>query len=278
MAEQFDDTGMVTVKQHEVVKNPVYERFQLIPFDDIKMPRSPLYRVRGLLPEQGTGIVWGAYAEFKSFWLFDLSMHVALGWDYRGRPVKQGPVVHCYFEAQDNFAKRKEAFVQAHMKDEELSVPFYLQVITLDLINDHQLLISDIRSQCPNPAVVNFDTMARSLVGDENSTLNMGEYFRAADAIRQAFKCTVIIVHHSGYQKKHPRGSTALPSNSDFEIKIEKAPDQLVIATIEKLKDEKAGDQIFSVWQQIKIGEEEDGCPITSCVLRETDFTKPSKS
>lgn len=59
-------------------------KFQLIPFDKITMSTSSLYRVKGLLPEQGTGSIWGAYGEFKSFWLYDLCMHVAQGWTYRG--------------------------------------------------------------------------------------------------------------------------------------------------------------------------------------------------
>jgi len=246
-------------------------KYRLIPFDKIAMSTSSLYRVKGLLPEQGTGVIWGAYGAFKSFWLTDASLHVALDWRYRGRAVKQGPVVYCSFEGEDGFAKRKEAFVQAHMKEEQGPVPFYLQPLTLDLINENQQLIDDIGAQCPNPAIVNFDTMARSLSGDESSNKDVGEYFRAADAIRQAFKCTVPIVHHSGYDKTHSRGATVLPSNADFEIKIEVGHPNRVTATVIKQKDGPSGHKIYSRWEEVKIGIDDEGDPITSCVLYEAD-------
>lgn len=161
------------------------------------------------------------------------------------------------------------------MSTEHAPVPFFLQPLGMDLIKEHQQLIDDIGAQCPNPAIVNFDTMARSLVGDENSNRDVGEYFRAADAIREAFKCTVPIVHHSGYDKSHSRGATVLPSNADFEIKIESGPNNLVTATAIKQKDGPAGHKIYSRWEEIEIGEDSDGDAITSLVLYEADASAP---
>ena len=267
-ASNFGQLVELKAAEHEALQKI---RFRLIPFEEIKAPTTTNYRVKGLFPEQGTGVIWGAYGAFKSFWLADASLHVALDWQYRGLAVKQGPVVYCSFEGEDGFAKRKEAFVQAHMKEERGPVPFFLQPLTLDLIKEKQQLIDDIGAQCPNPAIVNFDTMARSLCGDESSNKDVGEYFRAADAIRQAFKCTVPIVHHSGYDKTHSRGATVLPSNADFEIKIESEHPNRVTATVIKQKDGPSGHKIYSQWEEVKIGLDDEGDPITSCVLYEAD-------
>jgi hypothetical protein len=65
-----------------------------------------------LIPLPGLTVIWGPPKCGKSFWTFDLSMHVALKWDYRGRRVHGGPVVYCCFEGQTGMQARVEAFRQ----------------------------------------------------------------------------------------------------------------------------------------------------------------------
>jgi hypothetical protein len=69
-------------------------RFRLVAFDDVLMSTTSFYLVKGLIPREGLVIVWGAPKCGKSFWTFDLLMHVACGWDYRGVRVKGGSVVY----------------------------------------------------------------------------------------------------------------------------------------------------------------------------------------
>ena len=74
---------------------------KIIPFDEIRLNESYRpYLVRGLIPKEGLTVVWGPPKSGKSFAVFDLCMHVALGWEYRGRRVQQGSVVYCSFEGQ----------------------------------------------------------------------------------------------------------------------------------------------------------------------------------
>ena len=63
-------------------------------------------------------------------------MHVALGWDYRGRRVQQEVVVYCAFEGQSGIKKRVEAFRLRHLAEDAKGAPFYLQPGILDLIKD----------------------------------------------------------------------------------------------------------------------------------------------
>ena len=53
-------------------------RFKLIPFADLKSTTTPSYLVKGLIPRVGMALVWGPPKCGKSFWVFDLVMHVAL--------------------------------------------------------------------------------------------------------------------------------------------------------------------------------------------------------
>src|SRR5437868_2260889 len=70
-------------------------RFKLVPFKDLKPDPKELYRVKGIIPHVGVAMIWGPSKCGKSFWTFDISMHVALGWMYRDHRVQQGPVVYC---------------------------------------------------------------------------------------------------------------------------------------------------------------------------------------
>ena len=72
--------------------------FQLIPFRDLLLGTTRNYVVKGIIPRTGIVLVWGPPKCGKSFWTFDLMMHVALDWMYRGHRVMHGEVVYCAFE------------------------------------------------------------------------------------------------------------------------------------------------------------------------------------
>src|SRR5262245_19639557 len=74
------------------------QRIKLVPFDEIKLGTEPRYLVKGIIPRDGLVVIWGPPKCGKSFWMFTVAMHVALGWQYRERRVQQGPVVYCAFE------------------------------------------------------------------------------------------------------------------------------------------------------------------------------------
>ena len=94
------------------------QKFSLIPFHEIKLDTASAYLVKGLIPRTGLTVIWGPPKCGKSFWAFDVSMHIALGWEYHGRRVKQGAVVYCALEGAEGFRARIEAFRQARMAEE----------------------------------------------------------------------------------------------------------------------------------------------------------------
>src|SRR5438067_3722679 len=69
-------------------------RFKLVPFDRITLETTRAYIVKGIIPREGLVVVWGPPKCGKSFWVFDLVMHAALDWPYRGRRVQAGPIVY----------------------------------------------------------------------------------------------------------------------------------------------------------------------------------------
>ena len=251
-------------------------RFRLIPFDEIKLGRESRYLVKGIIPRIGLIIVWGPPKCGKSFWMFDVAMHVALGWQYRDRRVQHGAVIYCAFEGQKGLEARVEAFRQTFPIESENPVPFYLQPLTLDLVADHVALIADIKRQLEitAPALVVLDTLNRSLRGSENNSKDMAAYIAAADAIRQTFDCAVAIVHHCGIDGTRPRGSTALSGAAEAQLSVRRDASDAIIVEVEFLKDGAAGDIIASCLEPVDVGKDVDGETISSCVIKPADVPK----
>lgn len=244
------------------------QRFRLIPFVELQPGHVSVYLVKGLIPRVGLVVVWGPPKCGKSFWTFDLVMHVAMGWEYRSHRVAPGSVVYCAFEGADGFRARAEAFRRQHAIVE---APFYLVPTVMDLIADHRLLIAAIRAQVATPAVVVLDTLNRSLVGSESNDEDMGKYVRAADAIREAFGCVVIIVHHCGVDGSRPRGHTSLTGACDAQLAVKRDEANNIIVTVEHMKDGLEGEVLRSRLELVQLGVDDDGDPITSCVIRELE-------
>jgi hypothetical protein len=217
-------------------------RFVLIRFADFTPLEGDDYCVKDLLPRNGLAVFWGKPKSGKSFFVFDLLMHVALGWDYRGHRVKQGPVIYVCLEGARAFRKRREAFRQAKLKNGE-DPPLYFIVNPLSLAADRKVLIEDIRRQLDpdTPAVVCIDTLNRSLEGSESSDKDMASYIKAADAIRDAFDCLVVIVHHCGYDGERPRGHSSLMGALDVQIAVSRDTEENVVAELELAKDGQIG-------------------------------------
>jgi AAA domain len=247
-------------------------RFQLVPFDQLRPGKEPVYLVKVIIPRSGIAVIWGPPKCGKSFWLFDMLLHVALGWPYRGRRVLQGPVVYCAFEGADGYRGRAEAFRMRFLAEHTGPVPLYLVAAKMVFLTDHAALIDSIRTQLNGqvPVAVALDTLNRSIGGKEDDE-NMAGYIAAADAVRETFGCVVPIVHHCGVDGTRPRGHTSLTGAADAQIAVKRDTAGNVIVTVEWMKDGPEGDQIVSRLERVVVGTDEDGEQITSCVVVPVD-------
>ena len=158
---------------------PRSPRFRIARFGTIKPDISAQYLVKGLLQSTGLAVVWGAPKCGKSFWTFDLLMHVALDRPYRGRRVTAGVVVYCALEGVQGFKNRIEAFRRARMAEaDDGNPPFYLMATPLSLVRDQKSFIAEIGQQLgeQKPVAVCIDTLNRSLAGSESSDEDMTAY------------------------------------------------------------------------------------------------------
>ena len=242
--------------------------FLLKPFDAIMLSTAPNYLIKGILPRAGLAVVWGPPKCGKSFWTFDLMMHVALGWRYRGRRVQQGAVVYLALEGGHGFRARVEAWRRRHLGEHRECVPFYLLDLPVDLVADRDRLIQTIKAQCEQrPVAIVIDTLNRALIGDENKSDDMAKFIRAADIVRATFNCLVLVIHHCGIQKNRPRGHTSLSGADDAQIAVARDDDSNIIVKIEHMKDGDASAPMASRLERIELGTDDDGDPITSCII-----------
>ena len=122
-------------------------RFTLKAFEAVTMTTAANYLIKGIIPRAGLAVVWGPPKCGKSFWTFDLVMHIALRREYRGCRVQQGPVVYLALEGGHGFRNRVEAWRRRHLDGHRDPVPFYLLDVPVDLIADRDKLIIAIKAQ-----------------------------------------------------------------------------------------------------------------------------------
>lgn len=259
--------------------SPREPRFKLTAFRDLRLGETALYLVKGILPRVGLAVIWGPPKCGKSFITFDMLLHVALNRRYRGRRVMPGPVVYCALEGAEGFKARAEAFRIRNLAGAGEAFPFYVVATALSLVADHKALVESIRAQLGDtPVAVCIDTLNRSLAGSESDDKDMAAYVRAADAIRDAFNCAVVIVHHCGIDGTRPRGHTSLTGAADAQLAVKRDTDGNVVLTVEFMKDGPEGETIVSRLDTVEVGTDQDGDAITSCVVVEADgAAKPAK-
>jgi hypothetical protein len=250
------------------------QRFTLIPFDDLKPSTGRRYLIKRMIPRHGLTLVWGPPKCGKSFWAFDAVMHIALGrQSYRGHRVHPGAVVYVALEGQQGMNDRAEAFRREHNLPARSPAKFHLIADALELVSDRAALVAAIKEalQGSDPVAVVIDTVNRSFQGSESSDEDMTAYVQAADAIWQAFQAAVILVHHCGHEGSRPRGHSALLGAVHAQIAVKRDAGDNIITTVEHMKDGPEGEAVASRLEVVEVGIDDDGEPITSCIIVEAD-------
>jgi AAA domain-containing protein len=146
-------------------------RFHPVKFRDVPLRTQARCLIKDLIPRDSLVLVWGPPKCGKSFWVFDLVMHVALGREYRGRRVEQGAVVYIAAEGETGIRARLHAFWQRRLAD-SADPPFWLLTTRLDLVEDIDELIGELGAALPDGcSVLVIDTLNRTIHGSETGTM-----------------------------------------------------------------------------------------------------------
>ena len=203
----------------EAENAPVLE---LLDFDAFLSSPEPEPIVDQLLYVDSLSRIYGKPGCGKSFLGLDLAFHVALGRDWGGKPVRQGPVVYVMAEGQRVNTHRAKAWLERHEVDaSELQGKFWAVpdkvVLSEAAAAPFVKAVTDLQ-----PALIILDTQNAMQVGNENDASDTRIMRDALEAMRRATSACVVLIGHTGKgDQDEARGSGAARAAMDTEIKVE---------------------------------------------------------
>jgi hypothetical protein len=200
--------------------------------------------IKGVLPIGALSFLFGESGSGKSFVMIDAACSISTGEPWLGleTPTEGGLVVYIAAEGANGLRVRKFAWEQ----DRGLqagNMRILPEAVMMDNPKQVERLILCIKKLCllsdnSPPVLIVLDTFARSMLGEENSNTDAAAFVRGCEALRVAFDCAVVAVHHSGHKdKSRMRGASALHAAADSVIKLDSKPNNIIQLSCAKSKD-----------------------------------------
>lgn len=252
-------------------------RYRALSAADLAMLPPIRWRIKSLLPQRGIAALYGPSASGKSFLAIDLAAHIAKGQPWFGNKVRHAPVVYVCLEGAAGLRNR----VAAWSKDQGQALPRNLHFITpdtFDLRNSADVfgLAETVQETTGPGCVLIIDTLAQAAPGaDENSGQDMSQVLNACHRLQEQLQGLVLLVHHTGKDKqKGMRGHSSMFAAMDAVIEVVRTENGNRMWRIGKAKDgEDGGENPFRL-HVVELDTDEDGDPVTSCVVRLAESVK----
>jgi hypothetical protein len=240
--------------------------------------RAPLsWHIKGVLPRAELVVLYGPSGSGKSFLAFDMVAAIATGSEWHGRRTARGRVVYIVAEGATGFMNRLKAYTKTR------SGSFPGIRIIADAPNllgetDHVSLATEIDASGGADLIV-IDTLAACSPGaDENAAKDMGRVIEHCKQLHNNTGATVLLVHHSGKdESKGARGWSGLRAAVDTEIEVSRYADHRT-ASVTKMKDGEDGGEFGFELVAVQLGVDDDGDPVTSCVVEQLTDVPRGKS
>ena len=250
--------------------------------------------IKGILTRGETSMLVGPSGSGKSFLATHMSLCIARGEPFltvtagarKYEPrVRKGGVLYIAGEGARGLKKRLRAYLQ-YWKADPRTVPFVLLTLPVDLHGSEeptQHLIDEIKHYGRAFAaehgvgieLVVIDTLSSSTPGaNENASDDVSRILGRCHRVAETTNTAVMLVHHMNASGQRERGHSSLRANVDSVIEVQKSENAkdangriLRSAKITKQKDGEDGIHWQFVLPSVKLGEDLDGDPITSCVV-----------
>lgn len=250
--------------------------FRLIRADELELT-EPEYLVGGVLERDSLGAIFGESGSAKTFFCLDMLCSISTGCTFHGRQVEEAPCIYLCGEGRRAIKRRLTAWEKGRGVSLE-GAPLYVSsraaVLPDERMQVELMTAVDavVQTTGQTPGIIAFDTLARSLNGDENSNTDMGLFIRACDMLRTRYPgVTVLLVHHSGHAEgNRMRGASALKGALDMEMRVVKDGSHVTVSCT-KPKDSEPFDDMHFVLKVQGVGQTSGGEDITSCYLEEME-------
>lgn len=251
----------------------------LVPTSELRVNQKPVaWHIKRWLQAEALIMVHGPSGAGKTFLVIDWCMHIANGMsDWLGNRVKAGFVVYLAGEGHKGLRQRLQAWA-VHNGTTGLAEDMVMSRSGCDLDSSEGLarVIDAIRGSGIKPCLIVVDTLHRFMRGDENTAKDTGAMIANCDALKQAFGCSVLLVHHTGVSAEaqhRARGSSAWKAALDVEIGVQPPPagESAIMVSLLKMRDAEPVPPVCVKLQPIDLPGwvDEDGEQVSSAVLVE---------
>lgn len=195
----------------------------------------PTWLMQGLLPTDALIGLSGKSGDGKSFIALDWAMHISQGLPWMGHATNQAPVVYIAAEGGRGIQKRVRAWMRAYGYTDLPGMYFMVNPLyvreegVIEAFCDALGHADHVRI---NPGLVVIDTLARSFGGgEENSSVDMGQFMARITELSAERKVSVLVVHHLNATGTKERGHTSFKAGLDagFLCTAEKNTDGKII-------------------------------------------------
>jgi hypothetical protein len=225
------------------------------------------YLLKGLISRGEISLWCGPPKCGKSFLLLFIAYMLSLGHSIFGRRVKQTKVLYVAAEGEGGIANRITALQRRYGH----SPNFRWIAQPADLLHEHGHL-EELKSAAKGADLIVLDTLSRMMAGgDENSPRDMGKFIWNVTELKNETGAHIAIVHHGTKSSNgsSPRGHGSLEGADEALIEVAKQGDGSRTATVIHTKDDKDGMQWAFDLEQVELGIDDDGDPITTLVVKE---------
>lgn len=274
VADEFDivpEPEPLPTRRHET---PHLPRFTPVQAAEFSASGSTSWLIKGVLPAADLAVLYGASGSGKTFMALDMAMAIARGEPWRGHRVRKGRVAYVCAEGAGGFRRRLQAYAHQHALALDAIDIFVIPAAPNLLKGDDVRDLVKALKEAGEWALVIMDTFAQVMPGgNENSGEDVGQALSHCKVVSAVIGCPVLLIHHSGKDEaRGARGWSGLRAACDTEMEVIRAEDARAL-TITKQKDGEEGQDFCFKLLTVTLGLDDDGDPITSCVVDHVDGT-----
>jgi hypothetical protein len=227
------------------------------------------YIVKGWMARGETSAIYGPSRSGKTFAALHIAYNVSLGLPVFGRRVRQTPVLYVCLEGKRGFELRVRGISNRFGNSEDF---FWVKQRTDLHGRPEDAAGIAAAARIKGAGLIVIDTLARALGGgNEKEGQDMNLLIDNVMWIAEESNAHACLVHHTGKDvTKGMRGASELEGAVDAAFETSRQGMTAArTMTVKKCKDGEDGEEFPFSLEQVKLGIDDDGDDVTTCIVRE---------